>query len=586
MLPLVSREGKGFLLAAVLALAVTVTYSNHFDNGFHLDDTHTIVNNVYINSLHNIPLFFKDGTTFSSLPTNQSYRPVVTTTLAIDYWQGGGVHNTFFFHLSTFLLFLLQGLFMYFLYLKIFGISGEERLGAASAFLSVSWYLLHPANAETINYVIARSDTLSTLSIVLAFVLFIYSPFCRKWHIYLIPVAAGALAKPIAGVFAPLLLAYLLLFEKKMSLSDLFRGSGIKHAFPALNTAMPAIICSIALMVFIKKMEPPTWTAGDISGFHYLITQPYVILHYFVTFFVPAGLSADTDWRRLDSITDIRFFIGTAFLIILFLASAVSSKKEKTRPITFGLLWFFIALLPTSLIPLSEVMNDHRIFLPYVGLTMSVSWSIILMLSAIKKSLPSGQYFTRITVSILAALMMAYAFGTYQRNKVWKTEETLWRDVTQKSPKNARGLMNFGIALMARNDYAGAERNFTEALQMTPDFPYLLINMGVLKMSTGRQGEAEQHFRKAIAHGPGDPYCYFYYACFLAEYKRTNEAIRNLEKALQLSPAHPGSRYLLMALYYENKDMDRLKALAQETLRIIPRDSKALFYLAAIKTRL
>ena len=40
---------------------------------------------------------------------------------------------------------------------------------------------------------------------------------------------------------------------------------------------------------------------------------------------------------------------------------------------TFGLLWFVIALAPTSsFIPLAEVMNDHRMYFPYVGLVLAV----------------------------------------------------------------------------------------------------------------------------------------------------------------------------------------------------------------------
>ena len=46
---------------------------------------------------------------------------------------------------------------------------------------------------------------------------------------------------------------------------------------------------------------------------------------------------------------------------------------KKTRVIGFGLLWFFIALLPTSLLPLAEVMNDHRTFLPYSGLVIAMA---------------------------------------------------------------------------------------------------------------------------------------------------------------------------------------------------------------------
>ena len=94
-----------FILMVILAL----TYSNHFQNEFHFDDFHVIVDNVYIKSLKNIPLFFTDAKMFSSLPSNQTYRPVVSATFSIDYWLGNGL-NPFYFHLTTFISFLLQGL--------------------------------------------------------------------------------------------------------------------------------------------------------------------------------------------------------------------------------------------------------------------------------------------------------------------------------------------------------------------------------------------------------------------------------------------------------------------------------------------
>ncbi|MFX8809346.1 hypothetical protein ABTM66_20000, partial [Acinetobacter baumannii] len=71
----------------------------------------TIVENTFIRNIHNLPLFFKDGSTSSTLPSNQAYRPLVTASLALDYWLGHG-YNLFYFHLSNFILFLLQGLLM------------------------------------------------------------------------------------------------------------------------------------------------------------------------------------------------------------------------------------------------------------------------------------------------------------------------------------------------------------------------------------------------------------------------------------------------------------------------------------------
>ena len=180
------------MLAAVLLVLTVVTYSNSFHNSFHFDDSHAIVNNLYIRNIANIPLFFKDSTTFSSLPSNQSYRPVVTATLAIDYWLGKGLSDTFYFHLSMFIMFIMQGILMFFFYQKIFDCAVGREGGTFTALLAAGWYLVHPANAETINYIISRSGSFSALFIVLAFVLYVRSAFCRRWHLYLLPLALGA----------------------------------------------------------------------------------------------------------------------------------------------------------------------------------------------------------------------------------------------------------------------------------------------------------------------------------------------------------------------------------------------------------
>src|SRR5438094_10483559 len=115
----VAALGGALLLAAIL-----VAYSNHFHNGFHYDDGHTIVNNAVIRELRNIPLFFRDATTFSSLPSNQSYRPLVSTLLAIDYSLGHGM-RPFWFHLSIFTLFVLLVLLLAFVIVRLLDYTGD-----------------------------------------------------------------------------------------------------------------------------------------------------------------------------------------------------------------------------------------------------------------------------------------------------------------------------------------------------------------------------------------------------------------------------------------------------------------------------
>src|SRR2546430_12175467 len=76
---------KVLVAAALAAAAIVWAYSNSLHNTSQSDDHHTIVNNVFIRSLHNAPLFFRDAHTFSTRPDHATYRPLVSLTYAIDF---------------------------------------------------------------------------------------------------------------------------------------------------------------------------------------------------------------------------------------------------------------------------------------------------------------------------------------------------------------------------------------------------------------------------------------------------------------------------------------------------------------------
>ena len=110
-----------FAGTCLLALVMLVSaYSNSFHSAFHFDDDHVIETNLYIRSLTNIRLFFTDARTFSSLPTNATYRPLVTVSLALDYWLGGGL-APWQFHLSQFVMLLILSMMVFFFFLRIDG---------------------------------------------------------------------------------------------------------------------------------------------------------------------------------------------------------------------------------------------------------------------------------------------------------------------------------------------------------------------------------------------------------------------------------------------------------------------------------
>jgi protein O-mannosyl-transferase len=510
---------RHWALLALLVAALLGVYSNHFANDFHFDDWHTIQQNPAIHEPANIPRLFTDARTFSILPDHQEYRPVASTSLAIDYWLAGGL-KPFWFHLSTFLWYLLQLALMYALFSRF---AGDTAALAATAL-----YALHPVSAETLNYIVQRADLYSTLGIVAGLFLYLRYPNLRRHHLYLLPVALGALAKVQAVMFAPLLTAYVFLFEECNA------PGAWRRVFERTRPAWA--VCG-ALFVFTRIMTSPSATLGGGGFAAYLASQPGAILYYFSRFFMPIGLSADSGWQPGRPVLDEETVMGLLLLCALGLAIYLCARIQAARPVAFGLAWFLIGLAPGSLVPLAECRNDHRMFLPFVGLTLVVGCSAVAL---------ARRWLTlRIAVPAAVCLLAAFGWLTIERNRVWHTEESLWRDVTLKSPRNGRGWMNYGLAQSSRGDYTGALAAFEQARLYTPDYPLLEINFGIVRGAKGDHQAAESHFRRALQLAPRDAQPMFYYARWLHARARAAEALPLLEAAARANPGWPEPRRLL-----------------------------------------
>jgi len=154
---------------------------------------------------------------------------------------------------------------------------------------------------------------------------------------------------------------------------------------------------------------------------------------------------------------------------------------------------------------------------------------------------------SRLLAMVMIVVIGANAIGTHQRNQVWRTEESLWTDVVEKSPANGRAWMNYGLAKMARGDYATARASFDRAAQMNPAYSTLEINRGIVEGQLGNPVAAEQHFRRALQL-QSDANGHFFYARWLTGVKRGPEAVLHLHDALKLSPGLAEARSLLLMI--------------------------------------
>jgi protein O-mannosyl-transferase len=528
----VGNKSIAWLGGALLLGALLAAYGNHFHNGFHMDDGHAIVDNTAIRELRNVPLFFRDATTFSALPSNQSYRPLVSTLLAIDYWLAHGF-DPFWFHLSIYLLFCALALLLAFFVRYL--LARDPTASPPNewiAFAAAAWYALNPANADTINYIIASSEVISTLGVIASFACYCAFPRLRRHFLYVLPAAIAILAKPTAAIFPVLFAVFLWLFPEETRRTARTR---------LVEMVPPFLICGTVLW-FVRRMTPRTWVAGAANAHDYLLTQPYVALLYFKTFFWPIGLNADYDLRPFGTAADLRLWMGVAFILLLSAAAIMMSLRTKTRLIGFGLLWFLLALLPTSLFPLAEAMNDHRAFLSNAGLVIATAGGAALLIEGVDWS----RRWRKIVAGCAVALFLsANALATFQRNKVWKTEETLWHDVVMKSPRNGRGLMTYGITLVNNGKFGEALPFLQRARELVPPYSLLLINLAIAENATAQPDAAERHYQEALRLAPLAPESYLSYARYLLSHDRAAEAGTVLRRALEISPNDPNVQRLL-----------------------------------------
>ena len=542
------RHG-GFLLSAILLVAaILAVYTNHFRNTFHFDDYHTIKDNPYVHNIRNIPLFFKDARTFSTRPDHDSYRPIVSSLMAVAYWMGGT--DPVWYHVIIFSWFLALLAVVYVFFAAVMNAAAPGADNRWFALFGTALFGLHPVSAETVNYIIQSAEIFSSFGVVAGLAIYIRWPRWRRSGLYLLPVIFGILSKPPAAVFAPILFLYILLFEAN---SDVRRP--LKSSLPALAA------CGIA-GALVTHLDAPTFLANDGSSpWLYRLTQPSVMWHYFRSFFWPSGLIADSGFTPVRWWGEWRVACGSLFVVALLAAGCLAVRRIRTRPIAFGIAWFVLALIPVAWAHLAEVENDHRMFFPLIGLTLAVVWEVRITIDD-RRVLAVG------AVMVLAAC----GYGTYMRNRVWHSEESLWRDAVEKNPHYSHVLMNYGSALGAKGDFGGALTMFRRGLALTPDYALLHLNTGVAYVKLGRGAEAEREFRRAVGLAPGDPQFYALYAQWLAGENRVAEAVALAESGLRANPKDMRFRALCLQWYARHGDISKLQDLLADSLRIAPDD--------------
>lgn len=270
------------------------------------------------------------------------------------------------------------------------------------------------------------------------------------------------------------------------------RGASWRWLWPYL-AVLPVVAVTASLYSAELGRAPAGLreTAG-IGRISYLLTQLTVIPRYARLAFWPAGQNLDPDIPVRTGLEPVVLLGAVAILAVCVGAWAI----RRSQPLlALGWGWFLITLAPeSSLIPIRDVMAEHRAYLPLVGLAMGMG--------ALLAGFSAGRPRRLVVPALLVAVLMT---ATWHRNRVWRDDVSLWADVTAGSPGKPRGFNNLGLALMARGDAPAAEAAYRRAIALDSTYVYAQVNLGQLFGLQGRYVEALDVLKKAAALEPENP---------------------------------------------------------------------------------
>jgi len=140
---------------------------------------------------------------------------------------------------------------------------------------------------------------------------------------------------------------------------------------------------------------------------------------------------------------------------------------------------------------------------------------------------------------VFTVIISSLTYLTYERNKVWMNDVTLWKDSVEKAPDNARAYNNLGRAYGALGRDREAIEAFKKALEILPNYALAHMNMAVSYGKLGMNAESEFEYREAMRFYPGMPDTYYNYGFFLYSYGRYEEARQILNRYIALEPTGP-----------------------------------------------
>jgi tetratricopeptide (TPR) repeat protein len=218
--------------------------------------------------------------------------------------------------------------------------------------------------------------------------------------------------------------------------------------------------------------------------------------------------------------------------IVAAIVALFAWSLRRARVLAFGIAFFTLNLVfVLQLVPVGgAIIADRYSYVASIGLFVPLAaaapW-------ALERRREWG-------IGVLVALGLYIAMlgvATHRRTAVWQDSLTLWNDVIARHDDIAIAHLNRALARYERGDLAGAERDLSETIRISPEYGRGWAHRGVIRHQLGRTEAGLRDMTRALTFEPSAENHTNRGSLRLASGNAAG-AIADFDRALALQPGH------------------------------------------------
>jgi tetratricopeptide (TPR) repeat protein len=465
----VNSKIRSSVLLIVVCAFTLAAFAGIFAGDFHFDDFSTILENPHL-----------DGWQSFIDHLDHMVRPVLYATFLLDRSLYG--NNPAGYHLLNLLLHMGSGLLIYLIFTR-----AAKENAPSVPFWSALLFLIHPMTTETVAYISGRASGLMSFFYLCAFFLYIkaseHQDAVKLRRLFLSGAVVSLIlslgSKETAVTFPFALLLWDLVIRR-------LRGTSLRTTI--LLGHLPFWI--VLLLAAAWALLHPRYTA--LAQFSFTLrpfwdnalSELHAMAYALLLFYTPWNQNFDHDLPLLHSLFE--WPLPLDLLVWCGLAVAAFVSVRRLPLLTFGISWFVLQMLPTTVIPRNDLLSERNLYLASFGLLLAIVSLSSRFMQWLTTILPRPRLVRFGSASLATVLVLAFCLFTYQRNQLYHDQISLWSDAVLKSPNKARPHNNLGRAYALQGDWDRAIEEFRTAVRLDPD--YIL---------------AQQNLRNAYLHQVG-----------------------------------------------------------------------------------